>query len=213
MSINKHGCKVVLFFLVATLLFALLGVWMIAGIFGALAAGLCYFFRDPERIPVKDGKVVVSPADGTVMEIAHVTEAPLLGSGDYTKIGIFLALYNVHVNRAPVSGVIEKVEYKAGRFVTAMRPDSSHINESNNVVITMADGVNILMRQIAGVVARRIVFDKKCGDRVEQGERVGIIMLGSRTEIFLPADRIDSILVREGEKVAGGLTKLILLKT
>lgn len=210
--ISKHGRFEVFAVLALAVFFFWLGLFILSVACLLVEIAFLIFFRDPEREIVSDDNIVLSPADGTVSEIINVDEAPLLGKGSYLKIGIFLALYNVHVNRSPVKGIIEKVEYRKGQFVTAMRLDSSHVNESNNAVIHMGNDNRILLRQIAGIAARRIIFTKGINDPVEQGERVGIIKFGSRAEIFLPSGCVKDILVSVGNKVAGAATKLILLK-
>ena len=134
-----------------------------------LAVWVAYFFRDPERtVPAED--VVVSPADGKVVDVRQVD----LDGQRTWKISIFLSLFDVHVNRAPVSGTIQGLRYQPGRFRIASRPEASLENEQNTVTI-QGDRWTVTFRQIAGLLARRIVFRKKVGDRVERGERVGLI--------------------------------------
>ncbi len=166
-----------------------------------LAAFFLWFFRDPERrIPAIQG-AIVSPADGKVTDIAEVEE-----NGERrTRISIFLNVFNVHVNRSPIAGVIEGVRYQKGKFVNAMGAASADLNEQN-VVTVRGDAGTVVFKQIAGLLARRIVFTKKAGDVLERGERVGLIKFGSRTDVIFPADA--EMKVRVGDNVKGGSSVL-----
>ncbi len=166
-----------------------------------LAAFVLYFFRDPERVAPADPAAVVSPADGRVMEIV----AEPMGSQPGRRISIFLAIWDVHVNRAPMAGRIQKVEYRPGRFYAAMRSRASAENEQNVVRLSTARG-EMMFRQIAGWVARRVLLWKSEGDAVERGERVGMIRFGSRMDVWLPMEA--EILVRPGQHVAAGTSIL-----
>jgi phosphatidylserine decarboxylase len=170
-----------------------------------LAAFFLWFFRDPERVIPSDAGAVVSPADGKVTEVANVR---LDGTG-YTRISIFLNVFNVHVNRSPIAGVIRRVRYQEGRFLNAMDPACAECNEQNTVTVA-ADGQQIVFKQIAGLLARRIVFTKEMGDKVERGERVGLIKFGSRTDVFLPPAA--EVCVKAGDHVKGGSSILAMLK-
>jgi phosphatidylserine decarboxylase len=174
--------------------------WL-GGAFLFLAAFVLYFFRDPERVAPADPAAVVSPADGRVMEIV---EEPM-GSQPGRRISIFLAIWDVHVNRAPMAGRIQKVEYRPGRFYAAMRSRASAENEQNVVRLSTARG-EMMFRQIAGWVARRVLLWKSEGDTVERGERVGMIRFGSRMDVWLPMEA--EILVRPGQHVAAGTSTL-----
>jgi phosphatidylserine decarboxylase len=168
-----------------------------------LAAFFLWFFRDPERrIPAIQG-AIVSPADGKVTEITVFEE----NGEKRTRISIFLNVFNVHVNRCPIKGVIEDVRYQKGKFVNAMGASSADLNEQN-VVTVRGDAGTIVFKQIAGLLARRIVFTKKVGDAVERGERVGLIKFGSRTDVIFAADT--EMRVRVGDNVKGGSTVLAL---
>lgn len=158
-----------------------------------LAAFCLYFFRDPERT-IPDGPVAVSPADGKVVAIR--TDDPASA-----RISIFLNIFDVHVNRAPIGGTIAAVDYKKGQFLVASREVASSENERNTVTIA-SDRTQVTFAQIAGLIARRIVFYKKAGDQVAKGERVGLIKFGSRVDVFLGPDW--EITVKPGEHVAGG---------
>ena len=168
-----------------------------------LAAFFMWFFRDPERrIPAIQG-AIVSPADGKVTDISVLQ----VDGEARTRISIFLSVFNVHVNRSPVSGVIEEVRYQKGKFGNAMGAISAEANEQNIVTMRGDAGV-VVFKQIAGLLARRIVFNKKVGDRLERGERVGLIKFGSRTDVIFPANA--EMKVRVGENVKGGSTVLAI---
>ncbi len=171
------------------------------GILFFLAAFVLYFFRDPERVPPADPCAVVSPADGRVVE---VVEEPL-GERPGRRISIFLAVWNVHINRAPVSGTLRKVEYKPGKFYAAMRSRASLENEQNVFYLATPRG-EIVFKQIAGWIARRVVAWKQAGSAVELGERIGMIRFGSRMDVWLPLEA--EILARPGQNVAGGTSIL-----
>ena len=159
-----------------------------------LAAVFClYFFRDPDR-DIPDGPVAVSPADGKVVSIKNFPA----GS---TRISIFLNIFDVHVNRAPIAGTIAKVQYEKGRFLVASREVASSENERNTVTVE-GDGTRVIFSQIAGLIARRIVFYKAQGDPVEMGERVGLIKFGSRVDVFFGPEW--EVAVKAGERVTGG---------
>ena len=169
----------------------------------ALAAFVLYFFRDPERIPPA-GESVVSPADGRVLELCALD-----WEGQRVwKIGIFLSLFDVHVNRSPIAGVIRSIRYQPGRFLIASRPEASLENEQNTVVVE-GDRYSVTFKQIAGALARRIVFRKNIGDRVKRGERIGLIKFGSRVDLYLPLDLVPKVAV--GDHVKAGVSTLASL--
>lgn len=158
-----------------------------------LAAFCLYFFRDPNR-SIPAGRVAVSPADGKVVAIK--AESPVL-----TRISIFLNIFDVHVNRSPIGGDIMEVRYQPGQFLVASREEASAQNEQNTVTV-QGDGTTVVFKQIAGLIARRIVFWKKPGERVGTGERIGLIKFGSRVDVFFgPEWQID---VHTGERVKAG---------
>jgi phosphatidylserine decarboxylase len=168
-----------------------------------LAAFFLWFFRDPERrIPAIQG-AIVSPADGKVTDISVIQ----VNGEARTRISIFLNVFNVHVNRSPVTGVIEAVQYHKGKFVNAMDAASADQNEQN-VVTVRGDAGTLVFKQIAGLLARRIVFTKKVGDRVERGERVGLIKFGSRTDVIFAAQV--EMKVQVGDHVKGGSSVLAI---
>jgi len=162
-----------------------------------LACFFLWFFRDPDREIPNAADTLVSPADGKVTAVAQVMAdgAPRL------CISIFLSVFDVHVNRSPISGVISKVVYQRGKFLNAMNAASAEQNEQN-IVTVAGEGQTVVFKQIAGLLARRIVFDKKVGDRVERGERVGLIKFGSRVDVLLDASA--SVQVKVGDRVKGG---------
>jgi phosphatidylserine decarboxylase len=170
----------------------LAGPWFAAPLW--LVALFClYFFRDPERA-VPPGPVAVSPADGKVVTV--IAESPALN-----RISIFLNVFDVHVNRTPIAGTIAKVQYQEGCFHVASKEECSTVNEQN-VVTVEGDGTTVVFKQIAGLIARRIVFNKKPGDRVETGERIGLIKFGSRMDVLLGNEW--EIVVKPGMRVAAG---------
>jgi len=189
--------------------FAMILFWPLALLFATGFVFVLCFFRDPtRRIPDTPG-AVVAPADGKVVEVTEIAEAPLAG-GRAVRIGIFMSLASVHVNRAPCAGRVEAVEHRPGRFLNAMDPASSAENESAAVVIGEAEGrpLKIVVRQVAGLLARRIVCDVAEGTRIERGQRIGMIKFGSRAEVYVPADSGFEVLVRPGQHATAGETIL-----
>ena len=171
-----------------------------------LALFFLWFFRDPERtIPTEPG-AVVSPADGLVTE-AEWIELP---SGSRLRLSIFLNVFDVHVNRSPVSGTVKLCEFRKGRFMNAMKAESVLHNEQTLVVID-AGGYDVSFKQIAGLLARRIICTVKVGDQVKRGQRVGLIKFGSRCDVLLPAEA--QLMVKTGTRVYGGSTVLAVVPT
>lgn len=166
-----------------------------------LAAFFLWFFRDPERTIPAEAGAVVSPADGVVTDVS-----PLSVDGDpRTRISIFLNVFDVHVNRSPIAGVIREVRYRRGKYLNAMNAASAQENEQNAVTVE-GEGHTVIFKQIAGLLARRIVFTKKVGDRVQRGERIGLIKFGSRVDVILPATA--AMRVKVGGRVKGGASVL-----
>jgi phosphatidylserine decarboxylase len=189
---------------VATVLVWATGSWEWGILPVLLAAFFLWFFRDPERaIPTATG-LVVSPADGLVTETATI-ETP---DGARQRISIFLNVFNVHVNRSPIGGVITAIRYQKGQYLNAQNPESAERNEQNTVTVH-GEGIEIIFKQIAGLIARRIVFNLREGDKVERGQRVGLIKFGSRTDIILPARA--EIRVKPGQKVKGGSSVIAVI--
>jgi len=166
-----------------------------------LACFFLWFFRDPERNIPQAPDALVSPADGKVTAIAEVVADGL----PRRRISIFLSVFDVHVNRSPISGVVKSVVYHRGKFLNAMNSVSAEQNEQN-VVTVEGEGQTVVFKQIAGLLARRIVFDKKVGDRVDRGERVGLIKFGSRVDVLL--DPSATIPIKVGDRVKGGASVL-----
>ena len=200
-----EGLPFVIGGVVLTLLAAYFTPLWATAICALLALFVLWFFRDPaRRIPAEQG-LVVSPADGRVVEVAPDIEEPGLPCAGYTRVSVFLSVFNVHVNRAPVAGTVESVDYTAGRFLSAFKAEASTENERNRIGLLSGEdqhGDLIPFTQIAGLIARRIACYKKPGDTVRRGERVGLIRFGSRTEILIPPGF--EIAVAPGDKVHGG---------
>jgi phosphatidylserine decarboxylase len=175
--------------------------WIWAGVPILFAAFFLWFFRDPQR-EIPDGKgLIVSPGDGLVTETAAISTP----AGPRQRISIFLSVFDVHVNRAPISGVLTAVHYQKGQYLNAMNPASAERNEQN-VVTVRGDDVEVTFKQIAGLLARRIVFRFRQGSTVERGQRVGLIKFGSRVDVILPAEA--HLWVKVGQRVKGGATVL-----
>lgn len=168
------------------------------------------FFRDPERTISQDTNILLSPADGKVTDI-EVVDDPDGTGGKAVRIGIFLSVFNVHINRAPCAVRVEKVTYKEGAFKNAMSPESGRVNEANDVAMVRLQDPRdrLVVRQISGAIARRIVCAAQIGDELAQGERFGMIKFGSRTELYFPQSNRAKVLVSLGEKVKAGLTVLV----
>ena len=163
-------------------------LWLLAFVLTLLALWVAYFFRDPERSGPRGDQVVIAPADGKVVLIQEVDE-PTFMNGRAKRISIFMNVFNVHVNRYPVSGTVRYVKYNPGKFLNAAVEKSSLENEQMSVGIETAR-TRILVRQIAGLIARRIVTYSKEGEQVEQAQRMGLIRFGSRVDVFLPLDAV-----------------------
>lgn len=189
--------------LAAALLLGWLTVPALAAIPLLLGAFFLWFFRDPERQIPADQGAIVSPADGKVTDVSPT----LLNGEPGTRISIFLNVFNVHVNRTPITGMITNVQYKPGKFGNAVGAISAEENEQNVVTLRGAIGT-VVFKQIAGLLARRIVFRKKVGDQVLRGERVGLIKFGSRVDVIFPAAA--EIKVNVGDHVAGGSSVLAM---
>jgi phosphatidylserine decarboxylase len=194
-------------------LFVPLPVWLIVLAEVILAVFLVFglaFFRDPYRVVPKDNNVLLAPADGKVTDIEKVVEQNFIG-GSVLRIGIFLSIFDVHINRSPCSVRVEKIGYKEGRYLDARNPEAGRVNESNDLFLvrTEAPQDRLIVRQISGAIARRIVCRAKKGRELTGGERFGMIKFGSRTELYVPADSDIRCLVEVGDRVRAGLTSLI----
>jgi phosphatidylserine decarboxylase len=194
----RDGYLYALGMLVAAALLGYFSLWL-AVVPVLLALFFLWFFRDPERAIPGNPDLVVSPADGKVTAIADFH----FNGHTRTRISIFLNVFNVHVNRSPISGVIREVQYQKGKFGNAMGAASSEANEQN-IVTVEGDGHTVIFKQIAGLLARRIVFTKKAGDHVQRGERIGLIKFASRVDVILEQEA--EVNVKLGDQVVGGLT-------
>jgi phosphatidylserine decarboxylase len=220
--LTKYGLPQVFVYPLAVLaLMAVLFIFFPRGILVALAEGVLFavliwilmFFRDPLREIPFDESVLLSPADGTITDICEVDD-PCLGS-KAMRIGMFLSIFNVHLNRMPCSVRVESVNYKEGQFINAMSADSGRINESNEILMTRLSEPQdrILVRQVSGAIARHIVCEAEPGQEYAQGFKFGMIKFGSRTELYLPLPEGDyDITVKIGDKVRAGLSPLIVYK-
>jgi phosphatidylserine decarboxylase len=179
-------------------------LWLVALVITLLALWVAYFFRDPERLGERGPKLVVAPADGKLIMMTEVDEPAFIG-GRALRLSIFMNVFNVHVNRYPIDGTVRYIHYNPGKFLNAAAEKSSLENEQSSVGIQLGS-YRILVRQIAGLIARRIVTYSKNGDTVKQGERMGMIRFGSRVDIFIPpASRLR---VKVGELTTAGSTVL-----
>ena len=177
---------------------AVLGFWWVAGFLLLLTLFMAFFFRDPKRVPPSDPDVVVSPADGKVTRVG-----PVAPGADSTVVSIFLSPLDVHINRSPIPGKIVDVLYSPGKFLMATNEKASLVNEQNALTI-QGEKITVVCKQIAGILARRIVCWKTEGDSLGLGERFGMIKFSSRTDILLPANV--RVTVKEGDRVRGGTT-------
>lgn len=185
-------------FAVAGLLRFFTGEWIWSIVPILLALFFLWFFRDPERdIPQGEG-LVVSPADGKVTDTLRITTP----DGETLRLSIFLNVFNVHVNRSPITGTLRELAYRKGQYLNAMNPVSAEKNEQNKAVVDADAGYSVAFTQIAGLLARRIVFRPKEGARLERGQRVGLIKFGSRVDVLLPGNA--ELHVKKGDHVKGG---------
>lgn len=198
----KEGFPFIILFLVPAAVFSALGWWVAAVACGALAVFMGFFFRDPERDSPDDDSLVLSPADGRVVVVSRVEPD---SENSPTQISIFLSPLDVHINRSPIAGEITDVVYKRGAFHIASR-DIASVENEQNIVTVRGQKFTIVFRQIAGALARRVVLRKKKGDRVAMGERVGLMKFSSRMDVLVPGEV--EVLVREGQRVIGGITAL-----
>lgn len=195
----REGYPYVIVPILLALVAALLGYWPVSIPFIILAAFMAFFFRDPQRPAPAEANVIVSPADGRVTRIEKLSSE----EGSPTVVSIFLSPFDVHINRSPIAGTITNVTYAKGKFLMATREEASLVNEQNALTIK-GEGITIVCKQIAGILARRIVCWKRAGDQLALGERFGLIKFSSRTDLILPNEV--EVAVREGEKVRGGVT-------
>jgi phosphatidylserine decarboxylase len=198
---------------VVVLMLALAGgstaLWVLTAVLGLLSVWIAWFFRDPERTGPRSADLIISPADGKVVMIAEVDE-PAFIHGRAMRVSIFMNVLNVHVNRYSISGRVRYVHYNKGKFLNAMSEKSSLDNEQMSVG-TELDGRRVLVRQIAGFIARRIVNYSREGDTVQQGERMGLIRFGSRVDVFAPVET--DLRVAVGDNTTAGVTVIGAFRT
>ena len=202
----REGYPYVIVPLLLALAAALVGYWPASIPFIILAAFMAFFFRDPRRAAPTDNNLIVSPADGRVTRIELLSPE---AAQSPKVVSIFLSPFDVHVNRAPVAGTITDVSYTRGKFLMATKEEASLVNEQNALTIK-GERVTVVCKQIAGILARRIVCWKRAGDNLTLGERFGLIKFSSRTDLILPPEV--EVTVREGERVRGGVTVIGRIK-
>ena len=196
----KEGIPFIVLFLIPAAVFAVIGWWVAAVASFLLAAFMAYFFRDPERNCPVDDRIIVSPADGRVVAVSQVEPGV---KDSPTQVSIFLSPMDVHINRSPIAGEIVEVVYKPGAFHIASR-DIASIENEQNIITVRGARATVVVRQIAGVLARRVVLWKKQGDLVKLGERIGLMKFSSRMDVVTPPEV--EVLVKPGERVTGGVT-------
>ena len=201
-KIHKEGYKFLAISIIATFLILLISKFL-GVIFILISIWVYYFFRDPERYSINNDKYLVSPADGLVSNIAEVSGPIELGleNKSYTKVSIFMNVFNCHVNRVPTSATVEEIFYKPGKFLNASLDKASEENERNYYKIKTVDGNEIIIVQIAGLIARRIVCEVKKDQNLKQGERIGMIRFGSRVDIYFNNKKL---LAKVGQNVVAG---------
>lgn len=195
----KEGIPFILLFLAPAVLLIAFGLWLGAALCAALAAFMAFFFRDPDRLPPTDDRLVVSPADGKVV-LAEALQGEVCPS---SQVSIFLSPLDVHINRSPIAGEVTEIRYRPGAFHVASR-DIASVENEQNILTLSGPYFTIVMRQVAGALARRLVLWKKQGDKVAIGERIGLMKFGSRVDLIMPPEV--ELLVRRGDRVVGGVT-------
>ena len=203
-NIHKDSYKFILTFGLLSLICLIFFSKFLFWLFFIITAFIVYFFRNPIRYPPKDSKCILSPADGKISNITLAPLPPELNFGDkkFWKVSIFLSIFNCHINRIPIKGIIKGIYYKPGQFLNAMKEESSKLNERNTVLIRSTGDKDFIMVQIAGMIARRIVCDINQEDSVEAGEIMGIIRFGSRVDLYF--DESIKPLVIENQNVYAG---------
>jgi phosphatidylserine decarboxylase len=211
-SVHPEGRK----YVVIAAAVALLVYWVVSHFLGLVLAGgaiwVATFFRDPVRTTPRGDKLIIAPADGLVTMIARVSPpaelrgADALPDGDYTRVSIFMSVFDVHINRAPISGRVRRIAYVPGKFVNADLDKASEDNERQHMLIEGSDGLKIAFTQIAGLVARRILTFVREGDVVDAGQRIGLIRFGSRVDVYLAAGTAPKVLL--GQRTIAGETVL-----
>jgi phosphatidylserine decarboxylase len=212
-SVHPEGRKYVVGAAAITVLVYLVVSHFVGWLLVGLTIWVATFFRDPIRTTPSGGKLVIAPADGLITMIARVPPPPelrgadSLADGDYTRVSIFMSVFDVHINRAPISGRVKRIAYVPGKFINADLDKASEDNERQHFLIEGSDGVHIGFTQIAGLVARRILAFVREGDVVDVGQRIGLIRFGSRVDVYLPAGTAPKVLLGQrsiaGETVIG----------
>lgn len=205
MSIAREGVPYILIPAGVSVVAFLLGYWYLALPFVLVTAFMLYFFRDPHRQPPEDASLVVAPADGRVTRVGAIADA----KDAPTLISIFLSPLDVHINRSPIAGTVTNVSYTRGKFLMATDKNASLVNEQNALTI-QGEKITVVCKQIAGILARRIICWKHAGEHVSLGERFGLIKFSSRTDVLLP--QAVEVLVSEGMRVRGGVTVIGRIK-
>jgi len=201
-KIHKEGYKFLAISILATFLVLIFSNFF-GSIFILITVWVYYFFRDPERYSINDDKFLVSPADGLITDISE-RSGPVelrLENTTYTRVSIFMNVFNCHVNRTPISGKVEEIYYKPGKFLNASLDKASEENERNYFKIKTLSGEEIIIVQIAGLIARRIVCQVEQGQELKQGDRIGMIRFGSRVDIYF---KNKNILAKQGQNVVAG---------
>jgi len=205
--VAKEGVPFIVASSGVTVLLAFFGHFYVSMLFGIVAFFIIFFFRDPERTyDPDDEKAVLTPADGTILEVLHLDGSDNPIGHPAVKVSIFMSIFNVHVNRIPIGGVIEAISYHPGKFFSANFDKASKENERNLIVLQTGTAERIAFVQIAGLIARRIVWWIEKGDQVTRGQRFGLIRFGSRLEVYLPANSKITVQVRQ--KVKAGVTAI-----
>ena len=213
-GLAEYGGDELLIALIACglLAFALFRLYPPLALLPAIPLGIViWFFRDPDRRGPENPEQMLSPADGTVTDIVELDEPRFIG-GRAMRIGIFLSPFNVHVNRSPCDGTVKKVEFRSGEFLPAYNPQAPERNESTALGMELDSGLRIVVKQITGVLARRIICEVDAGEKLTRGQRYGMIKFGSRTELYIPIDACGDVRVKIGDKVVGGATPLCDVK-
>ena len=204
MKIAKEGLLFIIPFSILALLFLILEFWIFFVILSLITFCLCFFFRDPKRKIPKKNNAILSPADGKIVKIQTLESHQSLPSPT-TIISIFLSLLDVHITRAPLSGLVEKIEFHSGKYFSAYKEEASLKNKSNSIYMK-SDGRNILIRQIVGYAARRLKCYVSRNEKIEKGQKIGLMYFGSRVEVFLPPGI--QLKIRLNQKVIAGETEI-----
>ncbi len=210
LPLAREGFPFIFIGIGVAVIFAFLGWTTFAIITSVVTIFVIYFFRDPERHHLEEKNAVLTPADGRILEVKHVDEENSPLGQPSIKVSIFMNVFNVHINRIPIKGTIKKISYHPGKFLSANLDKASEQNENNKITLETIDSREIMVIQIAGLIARRIACWIDKGDTVKTGQRFGLIRFGSRLEVFLPAD--SKIIAQVRQKVKAGETVIGYLR-